>query len=186
MLIQFYEIITRISIFRWHIEMERSCRNPELVGGLRFEDAASSILAFRPTFPLKLPSQMKPFQPGKIMAVSPRVVICWSFCLNHKTGPYLAFCPLSWEVMGPQYPDRVPDQIAMGLLSSARLRCWAGLVIEIWWFLFTVASETGADQLITLSRTSKQKGLQRRAPNRKCHLGICAEFWWPTSQVAQW
>ena len=64
--------------------MERSCRNPELVGGLRFEDATSSILAFRPTFPLKLPSQTKPFQPGKIMAVSPRVVICWSFCLNTR------------------------------------------------------------------------------------------------------
>ena len=75
--------------YNLHIQMvywdgERSRQNPELVGGLRFEAAASSILVFTPTFPLKLPSQTKPFQPGKILAVSPRVVTCWSLCLNTR------------------------------------------------------------------------------------------------------
>lgn len=63
---------TIISIFRWYIELEREAVSSKLVGGLRFEAAASSILVLDLTFPLKLPSQTKPFQPGKIMAASPR------------------------------------------------------------------------------------------------------------------
>ena len=49
---------------------------------LRFEAATVSILTYRPKLPLQLPSPTKPFQPGEIMALSPKEVICRSLCLN--------------------------------------------------------------------------------------------------------
>lgn len=74
--------------YNLHIQMvywdgERSCRNPELVEGLRFEAATSSILAFRPTFPLKQTSD-KAIPTRENNGYFSQSVICWSLCLNTR------------------------------------------------------------------------------------------------------
>lgn len=44
-------------------------------------------------------------------------------------------------------------------------------MIEVGWFLFTVAAETRADQLTTLSRTHHGTTLSRTRKNRGLHKG---------------
>jgi hypothetical protein len=68
----------------------------------------------------------------------------------------------------------------VGTYSLARIYSWVHY--EVGLFLFTVAGETRADRLTTLSRTSKQKGLQQKRaaqdPVKKCCPNICVQSWW--------